>query len=243
MGKFFNMDSPVMRVLGKLADIMWLNLLTAVCCIPIVTAGAAFTAMHYSCLKLVRNEESYVTKDFFNSFKENLKQGIVLWLIVVFVGLFIGFDFWCLVTMTETGSMVGIPVIIVFAGLCVVTIFCVCTGIFLFPIQSHFANTIKGTLRNSFMMSVLVLPKTILMVAIMLLPASVLVLADYFQAFYSLIPLAILFWFSGPAYLRALLYNKTFKRFEPETEANDDFTWSVDGGESKEESDEPPTEQ
>jgi len=244
MGKLFNMDSPIMRVLGKIADIMWLNLLTAICCIPIITAGAAFTALHYTCLKLVRDEESYVTKDFFNSFKENIKQGILLWLIVVFAGLFIAFDFWCLVTMTESGSMVGFPVIIVFAGLCVVTIFVLSTVTFLFPIQSHFSNTIKGTIRNSFMMSVLVLPKTVLMVVIMVLPMGVLILADYFQAFYSLIPIAILFWFSGPAYLMALLYNKTFKRFEPEDgDKNDDFTWSVDGGETAASEENEPKEQ
>ena len=68
MGKFFDMDSPVMRTLNKVADLMWLNILTLVCCLPVITAGASITAMHYVLLKMVRNEESYITKDFFKSF-------------------------------------------------------------------------------------------------------------------------------------------------------------------------------
>lgn len=45
---------------------MWLNILTLICCIPIITAGAAFTSMHYVALKIVRNEESYITRSFSN---------------------------------------------------------------------------------------------------------------------------------------------------------------------------------
>ncbi len=39
MGKFFNLDSPVMRVLGKAADLMILNLVFIACCLPIVAVG------------------------------------------------------------------------------------------------------------------------------------------------------------------------------------------------------------
>ena len=71
--KFFNLDSPVMQALGKMADLMWLNILTLIFCIPVVTVGASLTAMHYMALKIVRNEECYITKGFFKSFKENFK--------------------------------------------------------------------------------------------------------------------------------------------------------------------------
>lgn len=83
--KFFNLDSPVMQALGKMADLMWLNILTLICCIPVVTAGASLTAMHYMALKIVRNEECYITKGFFKSFKENFKQATLIWLLMVIV--------------------------------------------------------------------------------------------------------------------------------------------------------------
>ncbi len=54
--KLFNLDSPLMRALGKMADLMWLNILTMVCCIPVFTIGASLTALHYMALKIVRDE-------------------------------------------------------------------------------------------------------------------------------------------------------------------------------------------
>jgi len=72
---FFDLDSPLMNVLNKMADLMWLNILTLICCIPVITAGAALTSMHYVALKIVRNEESYITRSFFKSFKTNLPSG------------------------------------------------------------------------------------------------------------------------------------------------------------------------
>lgn len=64
--KIFDLDSPLMNVLNKMADLMWLNILTLICCIPVITAGAALTSMHYVALKIVRNEESYITRSFLN---------------------------------------------------------------------------------------------------------------------------------------------------------------------------------
>ena len=45
--KLFNLDSPVMVFLSKVANLMILNVLTIICCIPIFTAGAAITALYY----------------------------------------------------------------------------------------------------------------------------------------------------------------------------------------------------
>ena len=38
--KLFDLDSSLMQALNKLADLMWLNILTVIFCIPVVTAGA-----------------------------------------------------------------------------------------------------------------------------------------------------------------------------------------------------------
>lgn len=228
MGKFFDLDSPLMRVLSKMTDIMWLNVLTIVCSLPIVTAGAAFTALHYSCLKLVRGEESYVTKDFFKSFKQNLKQGIVITIILIFVVVLLSFDFYFLLTNQQTGKLGSV----VLAGLGVVVLLVACTVSFLFPILARFNNTIKGTIKNAFMMSMLVLPKTLLMIVMAVAPAAI----WYFVP--QVAPLCFLFFFGAPAYLSAMLYSKTFKKYEPEDtddKINDDFSWTVGGDESDEE--------
>ena len=41
MNDFFNYDGPFFRVLNRIGDLVILNLLWILCCIPIVTAGAS----------------------------------------------------------------------------------------------------------------------------------------------------------------------------------------------------------
>ena len=43
---FFDMNNPVMRTLSTLADIVVLNLLTLLCALPVITGGAALTALY-----------------------------------------------------------------------------------------------------------------------------------------------------------------------------------------------------
>ena len=68
MSKIFDIDSPFMRALTRVADLMILNFLMLLCCIPVITAGAGFTGMHYVLLKMVRNEEGYIARGFFKKF-------------------------------------------------------------------------------------------------------------------------------------------------------------------------------
>ena len=56
MGKLFDLDSPFVQALGKMADLMWLNLLVIFTSLPIFTFGAAITAEHYVALKIKRSE-------------------------------------------------------------------------------------------------------------------------------------------------------------------------------------------
>lgn len=46
MSNLFDQDNMFFTIMGVLFDLIILNVLTLLCCIPIVTAGASFTAMH-----------------------------------------------------------------------------------------------------------------------------------------------------------------------------------------------------
>ena len=74
----FNYDNPVWRFIGKLGDLVLLNLLWLICCIPVFTAGAATTAVYYVTLKLVRDDDGSTIKSFFHSFTQNFKQATVM---------------------------------------------------------------------------------------------------------------------------------------------------------------------
>ena len=92
MDRFFNMDNKFFTFMSRVADLIILNLLCIVCCIPVVTIGPSIAAMFYVTLKMVRNEESYIVRGFFKSFKQNLKQGIVINLIMLAAALLLYFD-------------------------------------------------------------------------------------------------------------------------------------------------------
>ena len=207
--KLFDLDSPLMNILNKMADLMWLNILTLICCIPIVTAGASLTAMHYMALKIVRNEECYITRGFFKSFKENFKQATIIWFILLLAAGVIAGDFYII---TETGMELNNVIKIIIMAAAVLVLF---TATFVFPVLAKFENTIKRTLKNAFVMSILQFPKTILMVILGIVPW----IAGAF--FYQIIPIVFLFGFSVPAWVSAMLYNKFFQKLEDQIlEAN-----------------------
>ena len=202
MGGIFNPDSPLMRTLGRVADLLILNVLVVVCCIPVITAGAAFSAMHYVLLKLVRGEEGYVAKSFFRSFKENFRQATVLWLIVlVFISIFI-MDFFILrySGITFPAVLVYSLLFLIFVGMMIV--------IYIFALQSHFVNTVRGTLRNAVFMMIAHLPRSIGMLCLTLMPVLLLYLVE------QIMPLVLMLGITLPAYGCAFIYDPVFRKYE-----------------------------
>lgn len=207
--KLFNLDSPLMQALSRMADLMWLNILTMICCIPIFTIGPALTAMHYMCLKMARNEETYVTQGYFKSFKENFKQGVCIWLIHLVVLAVVVVDMYIMFTAAEPLNIVVQIVIYLVAFLVILT------STFLYPLFAKFVNTTKATIKNSFLIGIMQFPKTILMIVMNFIPPIA------FIMFPQVIPLVLFFGLSLPAYLGAKLYNGFFQRLEDQyMEAN-----------------------
>ena len=215
MGKFFNLDSPLMVFLSKMADLMILNIITLLLCLPIITAGDAMTALYYMTIKIVRGEECYIVRGYFKSFKENFRQATIIWILALLVFFILAGDF----VIIRSGALAMGNVMTVL--LIIVSIIYAFTMFYVFPVLSRFENTVKNTIRNAFLMSILNLPRTILLVIINLLPIALLLLIA--QA----APFVFLFGFSVPAYLCSTQFVKIFKRFEPEEE-------NAEGGEELE---------
>lgn len=74
----FNPENAVFCVINKILDLMVLSLVWAVCCIPVVTAGAASAALYYAVVKSVRRQRSYPVREFWKSFRANLKKGVLM---------------------------------------------------------------------------------------------------------------------------------------------------------------------
>ena len=107
MKGLFDYDSGFFRALDKLGSLFILNLITLVCSIPFVTVGAAFTALYYVTMKMVKDEETYILKDYFRSFRQNFVQATVIWLIFFVVGSIMYFDYRIASTYRESFPAAG----------------------------------------------------------------------------------------------------------------------------------------
>lgn len=83
----------------KVWDLMVLNVLFLLCSLPVVTIGPAATAMHYA-LRRWREQQGEIVKDFFRSFRQNFRQGLILWLVFLALGALIGWNFWLISNWT-----------------------------------------------------------------------------------------------------------------------------------------------
>lgn len=202
--RIFQPDSPLMEALARMADLVILNIVTMLCCLPVVTAGAALAGMHYVLLKMARDEEGYIVRSFFKSFRENLRQGIALWLIfLAFAGIF-------LLDMRLTGAgaaAAGLP----FVFRCLLVAFAAyayAVFLYAFPLLARFRNTVRGTLRNAAILAALALPRTVAMAVVSIVPVAAI------WMFPPVIPVFFFIGFSGPGYLCAFLYSPVFKKIE-----------------------------
>ena len=222
--RFLELDSPLMQALNKLGDLMWLNVLTLICCIPIVTIGPSLTAMHYIALKIARNEEGYITRDFFKSFMANLRQGIIIGLILIFVLVVLAGDFFIIsYSGLEFSSIMRSMLMAIF-------FFVMFTAMFLFPVLARFENTVLNTIKNAFIIGIAQLPKTILMMVLFAIPPLLFIYLP------QIIPIVFLFGLSVPAWVSAKLYSKFFRKLEDKiAEANPSETTEDEGEKGEDE--------
>ena len=196
-----------MQILNKVADLMILNILTVFCCIPIITAGASMTAMHYVALKMARNEECYIARDFFKSFKLNFRQGTAIWLIELFIILILTGDF---LIMSRTEMSFGNVIKVILTVIAFLALF---TFMFVFPVLAKFENTVMRTIKNAFFIWVLQFPKTIAMMVLAVLPLVL------FLFFPQITPIVFLFGMTVPAWLSAKMYSGYFRKLEDQITA------------------------
>ncbi|MCX4376090.1 MAG: YesL family protein, partial [Lachnospiraceae bacterium] len=198
----FKLDSPLMTILNKVADILILNIIFIIACVPIVTIGAAFSAAYYIGFKMVKDEESYIVRGFFKAFKDNFKQATIIWLILMVV---LGVLFADFRIMAYSGIEFAAWMKVAMGA---VTLFVVIGISFVFGLQARYTNTIKNTLRNSFLMALSHLPTAVLLIGVYAVP----VLLAYFLP--RLMPIYALLAVGGILYFQSFLLLRVFHKYE-----------------------------
>ena len=193
----------------RVAQLMLLNVLFVVTCIPIVTVGAAVTALQGMCSRLLEDRDGNLLSNYFRLFRQNFRQATLLWLVMLVSGLLLGEYVYLAFFSRMTVTVMGIPLALLMMPVAIfLTLAWLMMVLWCFVLQCHFENTLRRTLANSFMVSVLHLPRTVINLAVLL----VCVLTPV------TVPTTLFFWvllgFAVFAYLTTTLNRKVVRQLE-----------------------------
>ena len=210
MKNMLDLDGPLVRALSDLNTLVILNILTALFCIPVITAGASVAAMHYVIMEMFENRGDGAAREFWKRFKENLRNATPVWLILLAAAVFIYVD--CRIIM---GGQMGLPramLVPLYIGAFIEA----SIAVYAFPLTARFVYSTGATFKNSAILAVANFPRTVLMVLYHVIMPYLLFNVS------RLLPLFFLVGISLPAYFSALLYMPVIRKMIGEPEPDED---------------------
>lgn len=212
--KLFDPDSPIMSFLARVADLVILNVLWLLCCLPVVTVGASTTAMYHVVRHLQEESISSVTRDFFRSFKSDFRQTTPVYLLLLIPTAAVVMNAWILSAQSSDVVPVYVRAIWMVSALMLTFVVSV-----VYPVMAYFDDTVWKTLRTAAVLAIAKLPRTVLISAINLLPIIMLFVSLPFFLKSSI------FWLliggSLSAYLNMLILRPVFKKIIDERSGAD----------------------
>ena len=172
-----NFNSRLYHYMSKLAECMILSLLWIALSLPVITCGAATSALYYCVVKVVRKDEGSALKDFWHAFKSNLNQSTLVVLLAFAIGV--------LVVVIGSAVYAAVPQANTLKNIYVMYIILAAFGIawmhYTFSYIARFEAAFKTVLRNSLIICLMNLPSSlsfvilfigVIVVMIMTAPAS-----------------------------------------------------------------------
>ena len=171
MRNIFDLDSPILRALATAFDFAVLSLLTVLLCLPVVTAGAAVTALYRVVLSyLDHSNESLSALRLLKEWTACLKRATLPWL------GFLAMAVLLLADIRIIGYMPGAFRVPMAAGAVLMLSIVALTGSFFFPQLARRPDMrFRPLLKKSFRYSVGLLPRCLPLAAAWLLPGAMLI--------------------------------------------------------------------
>lgn len=136
MGNLFSTDSGFMRFLSKVSDICIISVLWLICCIPVVTIGAATTAAYYTMVKTVKKQRGTLLHEFFQSFGQNFKDSAVINAVYLLImGILVFNIYWMYQDLGRTDSGLAFQMLFIYLTLFLLML---AAGIYTYPVLSRF---------------------------------------------------------------------------------------------------------
>jgi uncharacterized membrane protein YesL len=141
------MTARIYRVLEVFTDLVYLNLLWLVACLPVVTIAPSTPAMFGVVCGWIRGKDNPTMREFISQFRENFGRSLVVGLVWVVLGAVLAADF-LLVRQMESFRRPLYVVFLAFAFLYV------SATAYLFPVLVTYELGWKDVIKNSLLLSV-----------------------------------------------------------------------------------------
>lgn len=199
MERIFNFDNQVWTFIGKLWDILLLSVLWLIFSLPVITIGASTTALYYTALKLASDQDGYTIASYWQAFRDNFKQGTLMWLLMAALGIFLGTDLYFYFQMK---SSVGT---VLFCSFLILAVIYLMILTYLFPLLAR----CKTGLKQIFVMAFIMAAKNFGWTLLLIVTAVCLILLGVFVMAPLLIPVVGLI-----AFLQSFIFNFIFKQYQ-----------------------------
>ena len=153
----FNPDSPLMVTMAQITDCIFLSLFWLLGCFPVITVGTSFAALYDATFRGFRQGEKNTWQRFFRVFRENWKAGIVPTLVFLLVAGIGGRG----LIQVWNAAVAGTVSWTIFSASAFLGILVLGTLSVLFPVLSRFENSTVGLLRNTVLLALGNLPRTL----------------------------------------------------------------------------------
>lgn len=193
----FDPDNFVFRWIAKLTDLVILSLLWVFISLPIVTVGAATTALYDCVVKCIRGKDPHTLSRFFRVFRENFRVSALCSLIWAAVGSLLWWLGSVVLTVANSGNRTAA---VIYVAYCIFMLLPMGIFCWLFPLLSRFTFGTGGLNRAAFQFTLAHLPSTVIIV-LLSLEAGVLCIQYWFPILFAPALVALL-WslFMEPAF-------------------------------------------
>ena len=130
-----NHEPKIIDMFSRIFELLLLNLLFVLTSLPLITIGASLTALFSVNLKLVRNEESYIIREYFHAFRRDLKPASVTFLLFAVTGTL--FSFNIILALQSTGLLYLITGVLSLIFLILLGVY----ALYYFPLLARFHYT------------------------------------------------------------------------------------------------------
>lgn len=157
----FRSDNLFSRFMNTLFDVICIGILWILFSLPLLTSGAATTAAYYAMAKSVRFKTGYAHREFWRSFRLNLKQSVPLSALQILAGGILTVDIWYVWNNESKWNnglfMVLLLVLFILTGI----------SIYSWPLLSRFEKNNSELIKTAVVLLFRYLPVTLLIIMVL----------------------------------------------------------------------------